>query len=180
MEIYTALNMCQTFGDDRHCSAERIWDVALSLRLSRGGHLIYGMATDDCHAYAPHFEFGDTALPGRAWICVRAEDLTVDQILGSVNRGDFYGSSGVTLEDVELNDTGITLRIEPQEGVRYTTRFIGTPAGVDLSSEPVLDEAGAEVHTTRRYSDQVGQCLAETTDLSPSYQFTGDELYGAR
>ncbi|MBT6625796.1 MAG: hypothetical protein HOB49_02260, partial [Gemmatimonadetes bacterium] len=58
MEIYTALNMCQTFGDELHCCAERIWDVALTLRLAQGGDLIYGLATDDCHAYAHHFEFG--------------------------------------------------------------------------------------------------------------------------
>ena len=177
VEIYPALNMCQTFGDELHCCAERIWDVALTLRLAQGGDLIYGLATDDCHAYAHHFEFGDTALPGRAWIWVRSDDLTPDRILGSVNRGDYYCSSGVCLDDVELSDKGIALRIRPAPGVRYTTRFIGTPSGVDLASAPVLDASGTEVQTTRRYSDQIGQTLAETTDLSPSYDFTGDELY---
>jgi hypothetical protein len=118
---------------------ERIWDVALTLRLAVGGDLIYGLATDDCHAYARHFKFGDTALPGRAWICVRSQQLSPEHVLGAVNRGDYYCSSGVVLEEVETGDDGISLTIRPKRGVRYTTRFIGTPRGVDVSNAPVLD-----------------------------------------
>ena len=177
IEIYTALNMCATFGDELHCPVERIWDVALTLRLSRGGDVIYGLATDDCHAYAHHFEFGDTALPGRAWIHARAESLTPERVLGAVNRGEFYSSSGVTLQEVEMTEAGIALSIAPREGVRYTTRFIGTPKGVDLSSVPVRDEDGNELRTTRVYSEEIGQVLFETKDLEPGYTFTGDELY---
>jgi hypothetical protein len=177
MEIYTALNMCATFGDSVHCPLERLWDVALALRLSGGGDPIYGLATDDCHAYAHHFEFGDTALPGRAWICVRAETLAPQSVLGAVNQGDYYCSSGVTLDEVEVGGGGIALQIRPQEGVCYTTRFIGTPKGIDLSSAAVLDAAGAEVRTTRAYSEDIGQVLYESTQLSPSYTCTGDELY---
>jgi hypothetical protein len=177
IEIYTALNMCATFGDELHCPVERIWDVALTLRLFRGGDIIYGLATDDCHAYAHHFEFGDTALPGRAWICVRSETLTPDQVLGAVNRGGFYSSSGVTLREMETSKTGIALSIDAREGVRYTTQFIGTPKGVDMSSEPVLGEDGTEVRTTRAYSKEIGQVLYETNDLNPEYTFTGEELF---
>ncbi len=177
MEIYTALNMCATHGDELHCPVERIWDVALTLRLAAGGDVIYGLATDDCHAYARHFELGDTALPGRAWICVRSEQLSPEHVLGAANRGDYYCSSGVVLEEVEMRDDGISLAIRPKQGVRYTTRFIGTPRGVDVSSEPVLDPAGEQVRTTRVYSEQIGQVLSETDDLSPSYTFEGHELY---
>ena len=177
IEIYTALNMCATFGDELHCPVERIWDVALTLRLFKGGDIIYGLATDDCHAYAHHFEFGDTALPGRAWICVRSETLTPDQVLGAVNRGGFYSSSGVTLREMETSKTGIALSIDAREGVRYTTQFLGTPKGVDMSSEPVLGEDGTEVRTTRAYSKEIGQVLYETNDLNPEYTFTGEELF---
>ena len=76
-----------------------------------------------------------------------------------------------------MRDDGISLAIRPKQGVRYTTRFIGTPRGVDVSSEPVLDPAGEQVRTTRVYSEQIGQVLSETDDLSPSYTFEGHELY---
>ncbi|MFT5087107.1 MAG: hypothetical protein ACI906_004530 [Candidatus Latescibacterota bacterium] len=177
MEIYTALNMCATFGDELHCPLERLWDVALALRLTQGGDLIYGLATDDCHAYAPHFEFGLTALPGRAWICVRSDELTPKLILGAVNQGDYYCSSGVALGEVELNSEGIALQIKAKTGVRYTTQFIGTPKDVDMSSKAVVDSSGKTVRTTRTYSEELGQVLHETTDLAPSYSFTGNELY---
>jgi hypothetical protein len=177
MEIYTALNMCATFGDQLHAPVERLWDVALALRLTQGSEPIYGLATDDCHAYAHHFEFGNTALPGRAWICVRSDWLTPEYIISAVNRGDYYCSSGVALDEVELGGKGIALQIEPKQGVRYTTRFIGTPRAVDMSSEAVVDAAGDMVRTTRTYSEEIGQILHETTDLTPSYSFTGNDLY---
>ena len=177
IEIYTALNMCDTFGDELHCPVERLWDVALTLRLSRGLERIVGLATDDCHAYARHFEFGDTALPGRAWICVRADRLDAGAILGAVGRGDFYCSSGVELEEATVDGDGVSLAIRPRPGVRYTTRFIGTRKGADLSSEAVLDPEGNEVRTTRRYSEEVGRVLHQTDGLAPSYAFEGDELY---
>jgi len=177
IEIYTALNMCATFGDALHCPVERLWDVALTLRLSKGGDLIYGLASDDCHAYAHHFEFADTALPGRAWICVRSDELAAESILRSINGGDYYCSSGVGLDEVEIGDEGIALQIRPQEGARYTTQFIGTPKGVDLSSKAVLDTTGKQVRTTRTYTQEIGHVLHETNDLAPFYTFTGDELY---
>ena len=177
IEIYTALNMCATFGDDHHCTAERIWDVALILRLSNRGKIIYGLATDDCHAYAHHFEFGDTALPGRAWICVQSDWLTPEHILGAVNRGNYYCSSGVSLDEIVTTGDEFTFKIIPREGIKYTTRFIGTRIGVDTASEPVMDSDGNEIRTTRTYSEEIGQVLHEATDLAPSYTFKGDELY---
>jgi hypothetical protein len=177
IEIYTALNMCNTFGDERHCCVERIWDVALTLRLDNGGDLLYGLATDDCHTYAHHWELGDTALPGRAWICVQAHWLTPEHILGAVNRGNYYCSSGVELDEIVMDKEGITLAINAREGVRYTTQFIGSPLGVDTSSEAVRDSDGFEIRTTRVYSKEIGQVLHETTDLKPAYTFTGNECY---
>ena len=177
IEIYTALNMCNTLGDEFRASAERIWDIALTLRLSKDGQLIYGLATDDCHTYAHHWQLGDTALPGRAWIYVQSEWLTPAHILAAVNRGDFYGSSGVVLDAVNTRDGAIDLAICPQKGVRYTTRFIGTLKGVDLSSQAVQDAQGKPLRTTRNYSNEIGQVLDETTSLNPSYTCSGDELY---
>jgi hypothetical protein len=178
LEIYTALNSCCTYGDESHAAAERIWDVALSLRLAAGeGPLIYGLATDDCHAYYPHERLGTTAMPGRAWVQVRATHLTPDHVLGAINRGDFYGSSSVELKDIQTDERGIGVEIAPAEGTSYNTRFVGTRRGADLSSTPILDAQEKALRTTRRYGGEVGAVLAEVEGLSPFYAFAGDELY---
>ena len=177
MEIYTALNSCHTMGDGTHSAVERIWDVALTLRLKAGDPLIYGLAADDCHAYTTHWRLGDTALPGRAWICVQAEWLTPEHILGAVNRGDYYCSSGVDLDEIQARSDGMALKIQGADGVRYTTQFIGSRRGVDMGSKPIRDEVGEEVRTTKIYSEEIGEVLHETSGTEPGYTFTRDELY---
>lgn len=178
MEIHTALNSCNTYGDELHASAERIWDITLTLRLGEmGGDVIYGLATDDCHTYAPHHSMGLTALPGRAWIMVQTEWLTPDHIMAAVNQGRFYASTGVTLADVQADVDGIHVVIEPEPEVSYTTRFIGTRNGCDMASSPVVDAQGNELRTARQYGAEVGCVLAETTGTSATYDFDGDELY---
>jgi hypothetical protein len=120
---------------------------------------------------------GDTALPGRAWICVQANWLTPEHILGAINRGNYYCSSGVELDKIVMDKDGITIAIKPREGVRYTTQFIGSLLGVDASGEAVRNSDGCEIRTTRDYAKEIGQVLHETTDLEPSYTFTGNECY---
>ena len=176
MEIHTALDCAWTYGDDLHASAEQIWDIVLAHRLSRpGGGIVFGTATDDCHRY--HAEAGTDMLPGRAWIMVRCQHLTPDRVMSAVRRGDFYCSSGVTLSNVRADAEGIRIDIEAVEGVSYKAQFIGTRVGCDLTSAPVLDTDGNTVRTTRRYSDEIGCVFAEESGPTPSYEFTGDELY---
>lgn len=178
MEIYTALDSCRNAGDDLHASAERIWDVVLTLRRQAGGNVIYGLAADDCHAYLPgHPTLGDRALPGRAWIQVRAEKLSTGSVLSAMHRGDFYASTGVELEAVEISDDRLNIAIRPDGDARFETCFVGTRRGFDARSEPIREDTGQIVRTTRRYSNQVGQVLACMPGLDPVYRIDGDELY---
>jgi hypothetical protein len=93
--------------------------------------------------------------------------------------GDLYASSGVTLRDVRYDADKKILRIEiePQEGVQYTTQFIGTKIGYDANSEPRVNKDGKPLRTTRKYSADVGQVFATAEGTSPTYQLTGQELY---
>lgn len=59
------------------------------------------------------------------------------------------------------------LEIEQEEGVSYTTQFIGTRRGYERYSEPILSEDGRPLTVTRRYSDDVGQVLAVVDGTSP-------------
>ncbi len=175
MEVHTALNSTWSYGDELHVGAERIWDIVLAMRLGvLGKGIVYGLVTDDAHHY---HQPGDSAAPGRAWVMVRSRTLTPDALVGAMARGDFYGSSGVALKDIRADGSGLTLKIDGEEGVAYTTHFIGTRRGFDQTATPVIDDEGNPVRTTQRYSEQIGELLAEVSGLQPSYRFTGDELY---
>ena len=109
---------------------------------------------------------------------VRSAELTPESILDAIDRGDFYASTGVSLKNINFDGEKIELEIKQEEGVEYTTEYIGTRSGFEKDSEPRLDESGNEIdNTTRRYSNEIGKVLARSNDLQSSYTFTGDELY---
>ncbi|NLE38925.1 MAG: hypothetical protein GX621_12950, partial [Pirellulaceae bacterium] len=57
------------YGDDKHPSVERLWDIANALRLiEKKISPVYGVATDDSHNY--HTKSPRSAAPGRGWIGV--------------------------------------------------------------------------------------------------------------
>ena len=181
MEIHTAYNDCDCYGSDIRAGAERIWDVVLSLRLSRNGQILYGIATDDSHFYHKsdnkYFKNARTVFPGRAWIMVRSDSLTPGAIVAAMEQGDFYASTGVTLSNLEINDKEISLAVEAEDNVSYTFKFIGTCKNFDKSSQPVLDEDGKALFTTAKYSEEVGKVLKQVEGTKAFYKFRGDELY---
>ena len=174
-EVYNGHPKVNNDGDDFRASTDRIWDIVLANRLIKGGseEVIYGLATDDTHNY-----HGDDAGPGKGWVMVRSKKLTPESILNALDKGDFYASTGVSIRDIKINHRAIKIEIEPQEGVKYLTEFIGTRKGFDPSNFPTLDSSGAEIlNTSRTYSDQIGEVFARSESTNPSYSFSGNELY---
>jgi hypothetical protein len=175
-EVYNGHADVRNNGDALHASTERMWDILNTQKLAeRGEALMYGIGTDDSHHY--HVYSPSNSNSGRGWIQVRAERLTAESIIGALERGDFYASTGVTLRDIQVKSDRLTLQIEPQRGVTYTTQFIGTRSGYDRSSTPVLGTNGQPLRITRVYSKDVGAVLAEVRGTKPSYKFKGNELY---
>jgi hypothetical protein len=82
---------------------------------------------------------------------VRAEHLTVDEIMRSLRAGDFYASTGVVLKEYHANRDKIVIQIEPREAYkeRYRIQFIGNN----------------------------GRVLQDATATSASYAIKGDEGY---
>ena len=158
-------------------ATDRIWDIVLSMRLRRGeDRLLLGIASDDTHAYYNR-KVGESN-SGRGWIQVLAESLTTDSILAAMKAGNFYSSTGVRLKSIAYEDHEMKIEIDAEDGVTYTTQFIGTRRGFDPHSEPVLDEKGKpKSEATRIYSDEIGEVLLETTKTHPTYRMKGDELY---
>jgi hypothetical protein len=123
-------------------SPEEIWDAVLS-----NGKVLYGVAADDTHILdEPGRRFGN---PGLGWIEVRAASLSTKDILEALERGDFYASTGVALEDVQITKEVYAVRIHLDKLEKVTTTFLG----------------------------EGGKILATSFDSNPVYKFTGKEKY---
>ncbi|OWK34855.1 hypothetical protein [Fimbriiglobus ruber] len=175
-EVFNGHPGVRNYGDELHASSERVWDIALALRL--GKHrlpVVYGLATDDAHGY---HEYGlGKVNPGRGWVMVRASHLTAESIVRGLEAGDFYASSGVLLDDVSHVGNEYRLAIRTEPGVTYKTQFVATMKDVKLDSVPKRDKDGNPLPVTEVYSADVGKVVAESTEAKPVYKLTGNELY---
>ena len=146
-EVHTAA--VNNEGNETHPSSEQKWDEVLS-----AGKVLYGVAADDEHTLSdPH-----RALPGMAWVVVRAASLTPAEIVGALERGDFYASTGVNL-------------------VEYQT----SPAGISITTEDVFfcEERWLCPPMPNRveFIGMDGRVLKTTAENPAVYEFAGDELY---
>ncbi len=138
------------FGGGEALSTEELWDVVLS-----AGRVLYGVGTDDAHHFKEEFA-RERQNPGRAWVMVRAEELSREAILAALDRGEFYASTGVALKEYEASERQI--RIELPEGsgpnaLRYRTYFIGKGGAVlkrDDSLQPAYPIQGGELYVRAR------------------------------
>lgn len=177
VEVYNGHPGVEHLGDEYHVSVEKIWDIANTIRIAQlSAPPLMGLATDDSHA---HHDGETGSRPGRGWVWVRASELTPEAVIQAMQAGDFYASSGVTLEDVQYDEQEkrIELKIAADGDATYTTEFIGTPRDYDAFSEPRLDSQGEPIRATRRYSDEVGKVFKTVEGRNPTYELTGDELY---
>jgi hypothetical protein len=180
-EIWNGVDDDNDPGDAEHLNTDGIWDVANTLRIVKhNAPPLLGVGSDDAHNY---HGTNNRSVPGRAWLMVRARELTIPAVFAAMRKGDFYASTGVVLDDIAF-DAGrheLSIQIHPQPGEQFVTRFIGTRKGANMTGRPRLDKAGKPIHTTLDYSTpagpQIGEILAEVTGTSAVYRFKGDELY---
>jgi hypothetical protein len=175
-EVYNGHPGVKNYGDDLHASCEKVWDIALALRLGKHGlGVVYGLATDDAHRY---HEWGVGKVnPGRGWVMAKAPHLTAENVVKAIDAGDFYSTTGVTLDAITTAGGEYKLAIRPEPGVTYKTEFVATLKDANLDSTARLDKAGKEQPVTRAYAADVGKVVATTTGPVAAYRFTGRELY---
>ena len=175
-EVYNGHPAVRNEGDAIHAASDRLWDIVLTFRLAEFNQgPLYALAVDDAHNY--HKPSASNSNPGRGWVVVRAPQLTASNLVAAMEAGEFYASSGVRLGDVRRRPGSYGIEIEPEEGVAYTTQFIGTRENFDRASEPVVGKKGEPLAVTRRYSADIGAVLAEVKGTRPSYTLKGDEIY---
>lgn len=175
-EVYNGHPAVHNEGDAYRVGLDRMWDIALAFRLTELNlGPLFGLAVDDAHNY--HAMATNLSNPGRGWIMVQAPELTPESILGAMEAGDFYATSGVRLRAIHEDSTQLSLDIDGESGVTYRTRFIGTRRGFDRASEPAPRPPGGSFPVTARYSQEIGEVFQESEGLQPRYVFRGDEIY---
>jgi hypothetical protein len=160
-------------GDAQRPGAELVWDIANTLRIGTlHAHPLFGMGTDDAHHY-----HGEEVSPGRSWIMVHAAELKAGALIEAMRAGDFYASSGVTLDELAFKDGTLHLRIRGEPGVNYTTRIIGTLENYDHTVREVPSPQGDPHPVRLAYPADVGKTLATIEGTVVNYRLTGKELY---
>jgi hypothetical protein len=143
-EIFNGHPEVNNLGGGGVPGLEEIWD-----RLLSSGTLVYGIAVDDAHVFKKP---GDPTVsgPGRGWVVVRAAQLEARALLEAMERGDFYASTGVVLDDLVVTSKSMTIKVKPVvASSKYRIQFIGRD----------------------------GRVLSDVADASATYAFTGSEGY---
>lgn len=118
-EVYNAHPLVNNFGGNGHPSLEQMWDVLLTR-----GVWLYGLATDDAHEFKKLHDLSSSR-PGMGWVVVRAARLEARTILEALERGDFYASTGVVLNDYRVEHGTISIDVKPLSYAGYRVQFIG-------------------------------------------------------
>lgn len=142
-EIYNGHPQVNNVGGGGVPGLEEAWDAILS-----SGQLLYGIAVDDAHAFKRPGD-PDVAGPGRGWVMVRAPRLEARSLLDAMERGDFYASTGVVLEEASADATAITVKVKADSWAKYRIQFVG----------------------------KGGRLLREVAEPSATYAIAGDEGY---
>jgi len=100
---------------DHTPASELLWDSILS---DPNGRLVYAVAADDNHY--------KKANVGRGWIMVRSPALTQSDIIENIRNGNFYATTGVILNNYQVNEKTIT--VDAKNG--NTILFIGRNGSV--------------------------------------------------
>ena len=141
-EVYNGHPTVNNHGGGGFHSLEEMWDATLT-----AGQRLYGIAVDDAHSFK---RFGKQfSNPGHGWVQVRAESLSAEAIADALQRGDFYSSTGVSLNDIESTPSEYRIHTAPADWEKITTYFIGDG----------------------------GKVLAKSFEQIAVYKFSGSEKY---
>jgi hypothetical protein len=142
-EVYNGHPTVNNHGGGGVPGLEEVWD-----RLLTGGTIVYGLATDDAHVFK---DPGNPMVsgPGRGWVAVRAPRLEAGALTAALERGDFYASTGVVLDEVTPTEMSLAVKVRAEVTSKYRVQFIG----------------------------RGGQVLSEVNEPSASYTFKGTEGY---
>ena len=129
LEIFNGHPLVNNFGGGGYPGMEQVWDHLLT-----AGKRIYGIAVDDAHDFQGEFSPRQSN-PGRGWVAVKARQLDALEIVQNLEKGLFYASTGVILDDIIVSPKAIEIRIHQRWDFKYRTEFIGAGGKILQTSE---------------------------------------------
>jgi hypothetical protein len=153
LEIYSSNPDVANFGGGGKPSVEEIWDTVLS-----GGQEIYGTAADDAHTFKEPWN-PDVKRPGLAWVVVRSPVLESNAVMSALERGEFYASTGVEIDDISVTAKRLAVTIKAKHWIGRT-QFIGNGGRVlkEVSQNPAdYTFVGDEGYVRARVTDGNGR-----------------------
>ena len=172
LDFLEVMNMggdCNTIGNGKQPSCEKLWDIANTIRIEKlKQNPLYVTATDDCHNYLT--DDPCRSQPGRGFVVVQSKKLDANLLIEAMQRGDFYASTGVMLKAISFDPASKTLRVEvePEADTNFTIEFIGTRRGTSIEPTDTCPDG---------YSAKIGEIFKTVKGTSGEYIMTGDELY---
>ncbi|HET9372531.1 MAG TPA: CehA/McbA family metallohydrolase, partial [Vicinamibacterales bacterium] len=165
-EIFNGHPQVNNLGGGGVPGLEAAWDQILT-----NGVLLYGIAVDDAHTFKDPGN-PNVAGPGRGWVMVRAARLEARAILEALERGDFYASTGVELQDYQVTREQMTIAVRPTAFSKYRIEFVG-------SGGRVLQESLASP-ATYRFTGAEGYVRGRVIESNGHMAWTQPTLVGAR
>ncbi len=124
LEIYSGHPLVNNLGGDDAPGMEEVWD-----RLLTAGKRVYGIAVDDAHYFKRPWD-SLAPQPGKGWVVVRAPRLEAAALMTSLENGDFYASTGVTLESYSASTSSIAVQVQAAGTTRYRLQLVSGGAVV--------------------------------------------------
>lgn len=150
-EVYNGAPDVNNPGGGGSPGLEEMWDIVLS-----AGRETYGIAVDDAHQFKV---FGPKhSNPGKGWVTIQASELSTESVIEALNRGQFYASNGVELDEMARTTDGLRIKITQEDDYKYTTRFIGQGGKVLASVH------GLEAEYTLRPGDKYVRATVIASD----------------
>jgi len=120
LEIFNGHPLVNNLGGGDWPGMEQVWDHLLT-----NGKRIYGLAVDDAHHFQGEFAPARSN-PGRGWVVVRASNLNANEIIANLDKGLFYASTGVELNDIIVKPDRLEIHMAPNRDFKFRTEFIGS------------------------------------------------------
>jgi hypothetical protein len=150
VEIYN--HGCAMMG---HNDDESVLDDML-----RTGKKVFCIATDDCHG---RDEFGSVYNDSfGGWVSINASELSYEKIMSALQSGDFYASTGPSIESLVKDENQVTIKTSPVKSICYITKGRRRKSMIAGEGE-YLTEATFDIRDTDGYFrikaiDERGKC----------------------
>lgn len=140
-EVFNGHPQVFNYGDSTRPGTEYMWDQINIAYHGKNQPFLFGLATDDSHNY--HLFGSQYSNAGRGWVMVYADSLNPASLIRAMEEGDFYATTGVILDRLDVREKSLHLDVKEEQGVKYKIEFIGA-TGQDQHTRVLKTVAGPE------------------------------------